>query len=183
VACFSGDKLIGGPQSGIIAGKKAVIERIKKNPLARSLRAGKLTLSVLEATLKLFLNPSKLETDHPNYRLFAMDIKTIESRAKRVRRKLHSTLGERIQTAIISGGSQVGSGSVPDQTIPTRLLQIKTKTRSTTALAHKLRDRTVPIFTRIQDDAILLDFRTVLVGEDSLITDALLSILAEEPSK
>lgn len=183
VACFSGDKLIGGPQSGIIVGRKAVIEDIKKNPLARSLRVGKMTLSVLEATLKLFLNPERLEMDHPDYRLFAMSKKAIEARAKKVKKKLTASLGGLAVISIIDGGSQVGSGAVPTQTIPTRLLQIKPVSMSTESLAQKLRDREVPIFTRIQDDAVLMDLRTVLQGEDAILSDAVISILSgEKPS-
>jgi len=180
VACFSGDKLIGGPQSGIIVGRKPVIEKIKKNPLARSLRVGKMTLSVLEATLKLFLTPDRLELDHPNYRLFAMDVKSIETRALKVKRKLSAALGGRAQLDVVDGGTQVGSGSVPAQTIPTRLLRIKPASMSTTTLAKRLRERDIPIFTRIQDDAVLLDFRTVLRGEEAHITEAVTTVFSKE---
>jgi len=177
VACFSGDKLIGGPQSGIIVGKADLIKRIRKNPLARAFRIGKMTIAGMEATLRLFRSPEMLKKKHPVHRMFALPIAEIESRAKKVLRKLVKQIPEEGEFCIVEGGSQVGSGSVPVQTIPTKLLMVKPKTQSAESLARSLRHNQPAIFPRVQNDAVLLDFRTIQEGEDSLVLNALLSAL------
>ena len=121
MACFSGDKLIGGPQAGIIVGKASVIEKIRKNPLTRAFRVGKLTIAGMEATLQLFLRPKTLTEEHPIYRMLAMGLKETEKRAKAMVKTIEPDIGERAEISVIDGGSQVGSGAVPVETIPTKL--------------------------------------------------------------
>jgi L-seryl-tRNA(Ser) seleniumtransferase len=177
VACFSGDKLIGGPQAGIIVGKADIIERIRKNPLARAFRIGKMTIAGMEATLRLFRSPEKLKERHPVHKMLALTIKTIEHRAKRVLRNLKNQIPESAVFSIIEGGSQVGSGSVPVQTIPTRLLKVLPGNQSAESLARSLRQHQPPVFPRVQNDAVLLDFRTIQEREDRVVLDALLAAL------
>lgn len=173
VACFSGDKLIGGPQAGIIVGKKDVIECIRKNPLARALRIGKLTIAAMEATLRLFLKPEKLTLEHPVYRKFSMPVEEIEKRAKKIESHLISRVGGKVKISIVDGGSQVGSGAVPVQTIPTKLLQIIPEDSNVEDIAKDLRGHNPPVFTRIHKGAILLDLRTVEEGEDPIVEHSL----------
>jgi L-seryl-tRNA(Ser) seleniumtransferase len=169
VVCFSGDKLIGGPQSGIIVGKAALIQRIRKNPLARALRIGKMTVSALEATLRLFLDREKLCEQHPTYRMLSLSTESLEQRALATARKLDIGGMRGTDVRVVDGGSLVGSGSVPAQTLPTKLLSVKPGSVSAEALAQGLRHRTPPIFARIHQDAVLFDFRTIQPNEDDLI--------------
>jgi L-seryl-tRNA(Ser) seleniumtransferase len=171
-ACFSGDKLIGGPQSGLIVGRSTYIERIKKNPLARAFRCGKLTLAAMEATLKLFLRPEKLAESHPLYRMLSLRTDELEKRARRVAGRLRKYLPEGAEVSVVDGESQVGSGAVPVETIPTRLLALRSPAASPDELARKLREQIPPVFTRIHNDAVLLDFRTIRAEEDGDVTAA-----------
>jgi len=179
VACFSGDKLIGGPQAGIIVGKKAVIERIRKNPLARALRIGKLTIAAMEATLRLFLKPEKLTEEHPVYRMFSMTVEEIEKRTKKMVKHLKTQLGDKVKVSLSDGGSQVGSGAVPVQTIPTKLLQIIPKNSNVEDKAKELREYNPSLFTRIHKGAVLLDLRTVEEEKDPIVRSALLEVFGE----
>jgi L-seryl-tRNA(Ser) seleniumtransferase len=179
VACFSGDKLIGGPQAGIIVGKADIIKRIRKNPLARAFRIDKMTIAGMEATLRLFRSPEILKDRHPVHRMFSLPVGVIESRAKKVLRNLRKQISEAGEFAIVDGGSQVGSGSVPVQTIPTKLLMVRPKTRSAESLARSLRHNQPAVFPRVQKDAVLLDFRTIQEGEDKIVLDALLLALGK----
>jgi L-seryl-tRNA(Ser) seleniumtransferase len=180
VACFSGDKLIGGPQSGVIVGKKEIIEKIKKNPLARAFRVGKITIAAMEATLKLFLNPSQLADHHPLYRMLSAKLEELEKRAQGMAKKLKDQRREEARFQVVNGDSQVGSGSAPIETVPTKLLSIKPLVLSAANLARKLRYHNPPVFARVQKEKVLLDFRTIQPDEDSTVCKALLSHLREK---
>lgn len=180
VACFSGDKLIGGPQSGIIVGKASAVEKIRKNPLKRALRVGKLTLAGMEATLKLFLNLDKLKEDHPVYRMFSLKIEDLEKRGKKMIKRLQAELAAKAKVSLEEGGSQVGSGSVPVETIPTKLIQVKPAAVSAESLVKRLRYNNPPVFARVHKDAVLLDLRTIQEDEDELIVDSLRKALGRQ---
>ena len=175
VACFSGDKLIGGPQSGVMVGKAAIIEAIKKNPLARALRIDKLTVAALEATLKLFLNREALERQHPTYRMFALTPESLQARAEalaeRARRKCRAYPGIEIKT--VEGETQVGSGSVPTQTLPTWLVSVRSATVPPEELARRLRYGNPPVFTRVHDGQVLFDLRTIQPEEEAWVVAGL----------
>jgi L-seryl-tRNA(Ser) seleniumtransferase len=169
VVCFSGDKLIGGPQSGLIVGRAEAVARIKKDPLARALRCGKLTIAAMEATLKLFLAPEKLTEVHPFYRMLALPLDALRKRAGRVARGLAKVLPPEVRVEIVESGSQIGSGSVPVETIPTVCLSVASVSPGPDDLARSLRLGKPPIFSRIHKDAVLFDFRTVLPDEDAVL--------------
>ncbi|MEN6583536.1 MAG: L-seryl-tRNA(Sec) selenium transferase [Armatimonadota bacterium] len=177
VACFSGDKLIGGPQAGIMVGKANVIRHIKKNPLARALRIGKMEVAALEATLRLFLEPGKLKQTHPTYRMLSLTVDEIQTRAQAVANHLLDSISDHAEISVIDGSSQVGSGSVPAEMMPTRLLGVRPISMSADALARKLRRSSPPIFARIHQEAVLFDFRTIQPNEDELVERALREIL------
>jgi L-seryl-tRNA(Ser) seleniumtransferase len=177
IACFSGDKLIGGPQSGIIVGKAEWVQKIKKNPLARAFRCGKLSLAALESTLKLFLMPENLKARHPIYRMLSSTPEELGRRAKKVAANLRKSLPSDVAVTVEDSGSQVGSGAVPVETIPTKVLAVTAPALSADALAAKLRRLSPPIFARISKDAVLLDFRTIQPDEDSLVERALIGLL------
>jgi L-seryl-tRNA(Ser) seleniumtransferase len=177
VVCFSGDKLIGGPQCGIIVGKAEWIQKIKKNPLARAFRCGKLTLAALEATLRLFLAPEKLAERHPIYRMLALTPDELGRRAKKLAASLRKVLPDSVALTVEDGGSQVGSGAVPVETLPTKVLSVRSPALSAEDLARRLRLLTPPVFARIHKDAVLFDFRTIQPGEDAIVERALLTAL------
>lgn len=180
VACFSGDKLIGGPQSGFILGKQEAVDRIRKNQLSRALRIGKLTIAGLEATLRLFLRPDKLVEDHPVYWMFSRTAEEVGRRTRTLTRKLKNRLPQgAAEFTLIGGGSQVGSGAVPVETIPTKLLCVRTPHASAEKLSCALRRNDPPVFPRVHQDALLLDMRTVLKGEDRIVGDALAEVLTK----
>jgi L-seryl-tRNA(Ser) seleniumtransferase len=177
VVCFSGDKLIGGPQCGIIVGKAAWIQKIKKNPLARAFRCGKLSVAALEATLKLFLAPEKLAERHPIYRMLALTPDELGRRAKKLAASLREALPAAVMVAVEDGESQVGSGAVPVETLPSKVLAVQAPGLSAEELARRLRLLTPPIFARIHKDAVLFDFRTIQPGEDAVVERALREVL------
>ncbi|MBI4835395.1 MAG: L-seryl-tRNA(Sec) selenium transferase [Planctomycetes bacterium] len=176
VICFSADKLLGGPQGGIIIGKKKYIEKIRKNPLMRAFRLGKLSLIALEATFKLFRNKETLFRTNPTIRMLTMDIKTITAKAESFRNILQTALPE-LEVKALDEYSQPGSGSLSGYDIPTKAVSVRLDKISAQALADKLRDRELPVFTRVKGDRVLFDFRTILDGEDAEIIKALKSIL------
>jgi L-seryl-tRNA(Ser) seleniumtransferase len=176
VVCFSGDKLIGGPQSGIIVGRGDPIQAMRKNPLARAFRCGKLTLAALEATLKLFLHPETLDVRHPIYRMLSTDIDVIGRRVETVISRLRGALPAGVNVEVVEGGSQVGSGSVPVEILPTRLLSLRSSRDSPAEIGRNLRGQVPAVFTRIHEQAVLFDFRTVQPDEDNQVEAAIIRL-------
>jgi L-seryl-tRNA(Ser) seleniumtransferase len=175
-ACFSGDKLIGGPQSGIIVGRAGAIARIKKNPLARAFRCGKLNLAAMEATLRLFLSPETLEARHPLYRMMAYRLDELDRRARALAGRLGAVLPARIHVSVEDGEAQIGSGSVPVETIPSKVIALRltdSAAGNLEGLARALRRGSPAIFTRIHKDALLFDLRTIQPDEDAEVASAL----------
>jgi L-seryl-tRNA(Ser) seleniumtransferase len=183
VACFSGDKLIGGPQCGIIAGRTEWIQRIRKNPLARAFRCGKLTLAALEATLKLFLDPDRLAERHPIYRMFALTPGELARRAEAMAASLREVLPAAVAVAVVDAESQVGSGAVPVETMPSKALSVRAARLPAEDLARRLRRGAPPVFARVHRDAVLFDLRTVQPGQEAALRAALAAILQDEKNK
>jgi L-seryl-tRNA(Ser) seleniumtransferase len=179
VACFSGDKLIGGPQSGLIVGRSEWIQKIRKNPLARAFRCGKLTLAALEATLKLFLSPDLLTRRHPVFRMLALRPDELALRADRTAAALEKTLPASVRLTVEDGQSQVGSGAVPVETLPSKVLSVRSPSLPAEELSLRLRRHSPPVFARISFDAVVFDFRTVQPDEDALLVSALAEILRQ----
>lgn len=159
---FSGDKLLGGPQAGIIAGKKSLIAQIKKNPVKRALRLDKVTLAALEATLQLYRNPEALTSNLPTLRLLMRKEPDVRSQAERLCHPVASALGKGYTVEIASVSSQIGSGSFPAEVLPSAGLSITTRSGEDTVLRNldrKLHERPKPIIGRISNGALLLDLR------------------------
>ena len=172
----SADKLIGASQGGIILGREDLIAAIRKNQFARIVRVGKLTLAALEATLKLFLDLKLALQRVPTLEMILRKPEDLKSAAE----KMASRLGlANIQAEVGAspGFSQTGSGSLPDQNLATTLLVIAPKDMAAQALVEKLRQYRPPIIARIQNEQILIDPRTLLKGEDTVIVEALSQIL------
>jgi L-seryl-tRNA(Ser) seleniumtransferase len=172
LACFSGDKLVGGPQAGIIVGKKAIVDRLKRHPLARVARIDKIRLAGLAATLVHYLKGEALEKI-PVWRMISMPLDEIEERA----RFWVQALGNLAQ--VVEGKSMVGGGSLPGNTLPTRLVAIRTRGKGANkahVLARRLRLQEVPVIGRVTGDVLLLDPRTVLPEEDEIVINALKNV-------
>lgn len=170
VVTFSGDKLLGGPQSGIIAGKREYIRKIERHHLARALRCDKLILAALEATLRQFLEPDQLTGTLPAARLLSMDTALLRQRAVAIHRQVSNT---DLTIKIIDTTSQVGSGALPLEEIPSIALQVVSGKYSAGQLAKRLRNQPVPVIAYIQDDTLLLNLRTVREDEVVMIITAL----------
>jgi len=169
LACFSGDKLIGGPQAGIIVGRKALVDKLKRHALARAVRVDKIRLAGLVATLIHYLKGEALEKI-PVWRMISAPVDEVERRA----RLWAKALGGLAQ--VVEGETMVGGGSLPGSTLTTRLVAIggKQGQRNTViSLARKLRHHAPPVIGRISDDVLLLDPRTVLGEEDDMVLQAL----------
>jgi L-seryl-tRNA(Ser) seleniumtransferase len=178
IVTSSADKLIGASQGGIILGKVKLIEAIRKNQFARIVRVGKLTLTTLEATLKLFLDESTALSNVPTLRMLRRDESEIAKEAKHIVSKLDKNLTNCTITTT-AGFSQMGSGSLPTQNLATTLIAIRPAKISAASLAKKLRQYSNPVFTRIQNDQVLIDPRTLLKGDDKIVIQALLDILGD----
>ena len=168
---FSADKLLGGPQAGIIVGRKELIDRLKKHPLARALRIDKIRLAGLAATLVHYLKDEAV-SKVPIWRMIATPLGKIERRAKLWTRPLKGL------ARVVTGETMVGGGSLPGATLPTRLVAIgeegrKGKHNIAQALSKRLRWREIPIIGRISDNLLLLDPRSVLPEEDRIVLKAL----------
>jgi len=177
VACFSGDKLVGGPQCGIIAGTREVVERLKRNPLARALRIGKMTATALEATLKLFLDPQTLCEKHPTYRMMSQPLDALQRRAEAMVAALSGAPAEAAALSAQPGETEIGSGAAPIEKLPSWTLTVAPGPVSADELARRLRAHEPPIFTRIQHEAVVLDFRTIQPDEDAVVIRALAGLL------
>jgi len=168
VLAFSGDKLLGGPQCGIILGRKPIIDRIKKNPLMRALRVDKLTFSALEATIEAYRNGSARITVPVAVSLHA----TREEIAERARLFIERAQ-TRLTLSLIDGDSVIGGGCAPEAKIPTKLISVKSDRFSTAVLEELLRGNHPPVIVRIEDDRLLIDLRTVSPDEETTILTAL----------
>jgi L-seryl-tRNA(Ser) seleniumtransferase len=169
---FSGDKLIGGPQCGMIVGKEELVSRCKRNPLVRALRPDKLTLAALQATLKLFRDPDGLPAVHPLYAMLAATVEQLNRKALNLKRKLVRSIGARGEVRIKTGFSVMGSGALPARNIPTVMVTLSMNEIGAQELGRLLRNGNPPIFTRIEDDLTCFDMRTIADDEIKLIADA-----------
>jgi L-seryl-tRNA(Ser) seleniumtransferase len=160
---FSGDKLLGGPQTGFIVGRKALIEKLNKNPMKRALRVDKIRLAMVEATLRLYRDPDRLTERLPTYRLLARPMKQMQDVARSVVPALQKALGAGFTVKTAPCTSQVGSGALPVETLPSLAVAIAPAGRGggrlLNALSNSLRKLPVPVVGRIEKDALLLDLR------------------------
>jgi L-seryl-tRNA(Ser) seleniumtransferase len=163
ICCFSGDKLLGGPQAGIIVGRTALVERIRKHPLMRALRVDKMTYAALEATLTEYA-AGRAATTVPVQRMLTMTADEVRARAETLAAALNEVTGWRAE--IVAGVSAIGGGSAPGVELPTWLVAIAKDDLSPDALEERLRRLTPPVIARIEVDRVLLDLRTVLPAQD-----------------
>jgi L-seryl-tRNA(Ser) seleniumtransferase len=179
IVTSSADKLIGSSQGGIILGREKLIEAVRKNQFARIVRVGKLTLAALEATLKLFLDESIALRDAPTLRMLRRDSSEIAKQAEEIAEELKKGISGVVVTTV-GGFSQMGSGSLPAQNLATTLIALQPEKISAESLALELRRNETPIFTRIQNDQVLIDPRTLLIGDDKILIEALIKIFSQK---
>jgi L-seryl-tRNA(Ser) seleniumtransferase len=180
VVTFSGDKLLGGPQAGIIVGKKKYIEAMKKNPLTRAFRIDKFTISALEATLKLYLDEKQAVEKIPTLRMLSISIDELEDKAKRLYEMLNKNINcEKCKIEIVDDYSEVGGGSLPLEKIPTKCIRLSLMDLSVAEFEKHLREYKTPIITRVYKDRVFIDLRTVREDEFDIIVDGMLYALRE----
>ena len=177
VTC-SADKLIGGSQAGLILGKKGLIDSVRKNQFARIVRPGKLTLAVLEATLKLFLDQEVALREVPTLQMLRRASDQIKEHAERLAAGLQQVV-KAAAVSTLSGLSEMGSGSLPTQGLATTLVAIEPKAIDAESLVRRLRLHEPPVFARIQEDRVLIDPRTLRYGDDAILLEAVAEALAE----
>lgn len=169
VITISGDKLLGGPQAGIILGKRDLLDSIKTNPLTRALRIDKLTLAALEATLLLYMDEKRAMEEIPALRMLGLGARRLKSRGRRLLKRLQGKVGDDIQMTLKEDVSQVGGGAFPLQELPTIVLSVKSANRPVNSLEQGLRKVDPPIIARISKDELILDMRTIFDEEIPLL--------------
>jgi L-seryl-tRNA(Ser) seleniumtransferase len=178
VVTFSGDKLLGGPQAGIIVGKSAILKELIKNPLNRALRIDKLTLAALESTLRLYIDQETVVQKIPTLRMITLPLKKIEKRAVDFQKRLQKNIPDHVKIQVIDDSSQVGGGALPSQQLPTKVIAISSELISVKDLEKYLRENKPSIITRINKDQLRIDLRTVDEKEEETIEASLRKILS-----
>jgi len=182
VVTFSGDKLLGGPQAGIIVGKKRFLDLLKANPLTRALRIDKLTLAALESTLVLYLDENRAIEEIPTLRMLTLDQGRLKRRGRRLLKRLAGGVDKEASLNLREDISHVGGGALPLQELPTMVLAIKPLHLSVNDLEKKLRSGAPPVISRISRDELILDMRTIFDDEVPLVADGLRKALDVDPS-
>lgn len=161
VICFSGDKLLGGPQAGIIAGRRDLLDRMKKDPLMRAFRADKMVYAALQATLELFFEPDGLADRHAVTGMIAASAEELESRAHRLAERLADRFKHRVGVSVEESSAEIGGGALPVQPLPSRVVALRPVGWTNRQLAAAFRQQSPPVFGRLSGDRFLLDLRTL----------------------
>jgi L-seryl-tRNA(Ser) seleniumtransferase len=179
VITFSGDKLLGGPQAGLIVGKKEYIDKLRKHPLARALRIDKLTLAALEATLRLYLKPERAKQELPVLRMFAADPQEQKARCTKLSETL-AAAGLPAEIALVEDISRVGGGAMPLTELADWAVEIAPQRENVVTLAKRLRDLRPAVVARIQNERLRINLRAVFTAEEESLTQALIFALKAE---
>ena len=169
---FSGDKLLGGPQAGIIVGNQDVIDKVRKHPMARALRSDKLTLAALEATLRLYLDPQKALTQIPTLKMLSMPATVLQQRCEALLPRLVEAIGDVADCSIVDATTTVGGGALPLAELPGRAIALVPKQISVNELSTRLRSCEPPVVGRIQDDQFLINPRTLNNNDEEHLLNA-----------
>ncbi|MFP5503410.1 MAG: L-seryl-tRNA(Sec) selenium transferase [Candidatus Sericytochromatia bacterium] len=176
LVAVSGDKLLGGPQAGIIVGKKPLVDKLKKNPMLRALRQDKMALAALEGTLKLYLQPDRIAEEVPIMGMMALRLDVLKGEANRLAERLAPD--DRVAVRVIEGQSSIGGGTLPGVELATWLVALRPKALSVVELARRMRTGEPAVVGRIHEDQLLLDPRTLLPGDHERIETAMKGALA-----
>ncbi|MFH1954642.1 MAG: L-seryl-tRNA(Sec) selenium transferase [Pseudomonadota bacterium] len=178
---FSGDKLLGGPQAGIILGRKDLVEAIRRNPLSRALRIDKLTLLALEETLRLYRDHRIAMKEIPTLKMICQSYDAMKKKAQRLYRLLSDSKNDNFSIEMIDGASKVGGGALPLQELKSRLLCLIPKRLSSHQMEAWLRAYSPPVITRLEKDRVMLDVRTIQEKEFKVVTRAIKDLAIAEP--
>ena len=176
VVTFSGDKLLGGPQAGIIVGKRSIIDRIKNNQLNRALRIDKFTLAALETVLRLYYDPGSAVAEIPTLAMLSAPTEILAKRANRLARKIRKKLAGKCTVTVKATGSRVGGGALPEEDLESRAVILEPLVSTVNELEIKLRANQLPIIGRIEEDRYILDVRTVRDDEIQTVAEVLFQI-------
>jgi len=160
ITTFSGDKLLGGPQGGVIVGGKEYVERIRKNPMTRAMRIDKLTLAGLEATLMEYIDEEKVVENIPTLRMLLQKPEEIRERANKIAKRLKKEIKD-VHINVMADSSRAGGGALPEVDLPTHVVSIKSDEISVNELEERLRKGNPPIISRIKEDSLIFDARTI----------------------
>jgi L-seryl-tRNA(Ser) seleniumtransferase len=167
VVTCSGDKLLGGPQAGILVGRSEIIARLKKHPMARALRLDKMTLAALEATLRAYLDEERALREIPTLRMLTMPLPESRGLAEQLAGRIRDAIGDAADVRVLDDIARAGGGSLPITDIPTAVVALAPKTMSVVALEQALRLGSEPaIVGRVKDERLLLDPRTLVTAEE-----------------
>jgi L-seryl-tRNA(Ser) seleniumtransferase len=172
IVTFSGDKLLGGPQAGIMVGKNDLLMKIKENPINRALRIDKLTLAALESTLRHYRNIDREMDSIPTLRMLTLSLAHIESKAKTLAKMLENIGDTRLSVDLIDTSSRPGGGSLPLLTLPSKGVGVKIQGISANAVEKQMRNNELSIIGRIEEDLFIMDLRTILDDELPIIKHA-----------
>jgi len=175
VICFSGDKLISASQAGIIVGKKKYIDLLKKHPLTRAMRCGKLTYAVLERTLELFLDEERVVKEHALFQLLLKTPQQMQEEAETLVSQVQARLKDKAAVQVKPALSEIGGGSLATESLESRVVSVRPKTMHVDELARRMRLNRPPVFGRVEKGEYLLDFRTLRQDEIPIIAAALQS--------
>lgn len=179
IVTFSGDKLLGGPQCGIILGKEELIDRIKENPLSRILRCDKLTIAAISSVLKLYLNPDTAVEHVPILKIMALKEDELIKRANELKKILINLIGEKAKVDTLDVFDEVGGGSLPGATLKGKAVSIRPIHMNINFLQEELRNANIPIVCRINNDSLILNVRTIETKYFKYIAETFLKILGE----
>jgi L-seryl-tRNA(Ser) seleniumtransferase len=177
LVCFSGDKLLGGPQAGIIAGARKLVASIQKNPLMRTYRVDKLIYGALEATFESY-RFLRATSEIPVLRMISAGSQELNRRARNFSRRLRAKLPEKVKVSVSDGESVVGGGSCPDCHLPTSLVAIESVEPSPNMIESRLRALDPPIIIRLEEDKVLVDLRTVFPAQESILIEGLIQAVS-----
>ncbi len=170
---FSGDKLLGGPQAGLVVGRAEVVQQLKQHPLTRALRPDKLTLAGLEATLRLYLNEPEAVAGVPTLRMLTMPVGEADRLARGLARSIKRRWPGRYRVSVVDHVSRSGGGALPMVPIPSRALALELPPLAPHQLEERLRKGNPPVITRLEHDHLLLDVRTILPEDYPLLLGVL----------
>lgn len=182
ITTFSGDKLLGGPQGGVIVGKREYIEKIQKNPMTRAMRIDKLTLAGFEATLMEYIDEEKAVENIPTLRMLLQKPEEIKERANKIAKRLKKEMKE-VHINVMGDSSRAGGGALPEVDLPTYVVSIKSDEISVNELEERLRKGNPPIIARIKEDSLIIDARTVRDADFEGLVKGIRSALSEHATE
>jgi len=176
---FSGDKLLGGPQAGVILGNREVVGDLRKNPLTRALRPDKMTLTALEATLRLYLDEPRALMEIPTLRMLTRPVAELDRQARALARRVRRRFGARLQVEVVESEARAGGGTLPQAPLPSRALAITIPPLAPQELEVRLHRAATPVIGRVERGVVILDLLTALPGDQEALMAALAEVLAE----